>query len=83
MQPQKEHHLKSYPEYFVPTIAGNKTHELRADTDAGPAGGPFAVGDLCYTNTITSPPSTAVASAKCRSLSSARCPSPGSSPATP
>jgi len=36
-----KHHLRSYPEYFEATIHGNKTHELRADTD----GGPFAVGD--------------------------------------
>ena len=42
MTQHTEHKVKSYPQYFAPTIAGAKTHELRANTDSGP----FSVGDV-------------------------------------
>jgi hypothetical protein len=35
------HILKSYPQYFEPTILGLKFHEVRNNADTGP----FAVGD--------------------------------------
>ena len=35
------HVLKSYPQYFAPTIMGLKTHEVRSLADTGP----FGIGD--------------------------------------
>ena len=35
------HTLRSYPQYFAPTLAGAKTHEVRSNADTGP----FGVGD--------------------------------------
>jgi len=35
------HILKSYPQYFDPTIQGLKTHEIRSNSDTGP----FSPGD--------------------------------------
>ena len=40
------HTLKSYPQYFLPTILGQKVHEIRSNSDTGP----FGVGDMIVLN---------------------------------